>query len=81
MSMLISEIWAWKICFYRNIWNAAVGQRRQWRQWNILGMKALIMHFKKSALASETMLRTQRSRRFPKPEKSVIFGILNEGGQ
>ena len=35
------------------------------------------MHFKKSALASETMLRTQRSRRFPKPEKSVIFGILN----
>ena len=38
------------------------------------------MHFKESGFASETMLRTQRSRPFPKPEKSLIFGIPAEGG-
>ena len=39
----------------------------------------LIKHFKKSGLAPETMLRTQRSRPFPKPEKWYIFGILAKG--
>ena len=39
-------------------------------------MKVLIKYFKKSGLAPETM----RSRRFPKPEKSVILGILAKGG-
>ena len=34
----------------------------------------------KSGLAPETMLRTQPSRRFPKPEKSAIFGILAKRG-
>ena len=38
------------------------------------------MHFKESGLASETMLRTQRSRQFSKPEKSNIFGISPKGG-
>ena len=83
-SILVSEIvrpkWAWKTCFYRNIWNAAAGQRRPWRQWNLLGMKVLIKHFKKSGLAPETMLRTQRSRPFFNLEKPVIFGILSKGG-
>ena len=36
--------------------------------------------FKESGLAPETMLRTQRSRPFPKLEKWLIFGILNKGG-
>ena len=40
----------------------------------------LIKHFKKSALALETMLCTRRNRRFFKPEISVIFGILAKGG-
>ena len=43
-------------------------------------MKVLIKHFKESGLAPETMLRTQRSRPFPKPEKSLIFGVLTKGG-
>ena len=42
-------------------------------------MKDLIKHFKESSLAQETMLRTQRSRPFPKPEKSLIFGVLAKG--
>ena len=42
-------------------------------------MKVLIKHFKESDLAPETMLRTQRSRKFPKPEKSLFFGILAGG--
>ena len=42
-------------------------------------MKVLIKHFKESGLTPETMLCTQRSRRFPKPEKSVIFGIFAKG--
>ena len=45
-----------------------------------LGLKVLIKHFKESGLAPETMLRTQRSRRLPKPEKLLIFGILAKGG-
>ena len=44
------------------------------------GMKVLIKHFKERGLAPETMLRTQRSRPFPKPEKWLIFGILAKGG-
>ena len=43
-------------------------------------MKVLIKHFKESGLASETMLRTQRSRPFPKPGKRLIFGILAKEG-
>ena len=43
-------------------------------------MKVLIKHFKESGLDPETMLRTQRSRLFPKPEKWLIFGILSKGG-
>ena len=35
-----------------------------------------IKHFKESGLAPETMLRTQSSCPFPKPEKWLIFGIL-----
>ena len=35
MSIFIFKIcppnWAWKTTFYRNIWNAAAGQRRPWR--------------------------------------------------
>ena len=31
-------------------------------------------------LAPETMLRTQRSRLFPNPEKWLFFGILANGG-
>ena len=31
-------------------------------------------------LAPETMLRTQRSRPFPKPENLLFFGILANGG-
>ena len=42
-------------------------------------MKVLIKHFKESGLAPETMLRTQRSRSIPKPEKSLIFGVLAKG--
>ena len=33
-----------------------------------------------NCLAPETMLRTQRSRPFPKPENWLIFGILAKGG-
>ena len=40
----------------------------------------MIKHFKESGLAPEIMLRTQRSRPFPKPEKWLIFGILAKGG-
>ena len=72
--------WAWKTCVYRNIWNAAAGQRRPWRHWKILGIKVLIKHFRESGLAPETVLPTQGSRRFPKSEKLVIFGILTKGG-
>ena len=43
-------------------------------------MKVLIKHFKESDLAPETMLRTQCSRPFPKPEKWLIFVILAKGG-
>ena len=43
-------------------------------------MKFLIKHFKESGLAPETMLRTQRSRPFPKPEKWLIFSNLAKGG-
>ena len=43
-------------------------------------MKVLIKHFKKSGLAPDTMLRTQRSGPFPKPEKLLIFGIVAKGG-
>ena len=46
----------------------------------LLGLKVLIKHFKESALASETMLRTQRSRPFPKAENWLIFGTLAKGG-
>ena len=42
-------------------------------------MKVLIKHFEESDLAPETMLRTQRSRKVPKPEKSLFFGILAGG--
>ena len=35
--------------------------------------------FKINGLVPEAMLRTQRSRRIPKHEKSVISGILAEG--
>ena len=38
------------------------------------------MHFKEGGLAPETMLRTQRSRPFSKPEKLIIFGISAKGG-
>ena len=83
MSIFISEIcplkWVWKSASYRTKWNASAGQRRLWRHWKLLGMKVLIKHFKESGLSSETMLRTQRSRPFPKPEKWLIFGILTKG--
>ena len=43
-------------------------------------MKLLIKYLKETCVAPEIMLPTQRSRQFPKPEKSVIFGILANGG-
>ena len=43
-------------------------------------MKVLIRHFKESGLAPETMLRTQRSRPFPKADNLLIFGILAKVG-
>ena len=43
-------------------------------------MKVLIKHFKESGLAPETMLRTQRSRPFHKPEKWLNCDILAKGG-
>ena len=43
-------------------------------------MKVLIKQFKENGLAPETMLRTQRNRPFPKPEKWLIFDILAKGG-
>ena len=43
-------------------------------------MKVLTKHFKENGLAPETMLRTQRSRPFPKDEKWLTFGILAKGG-
>ena len=46
---------------------------------SFFGLKVLIKHFKENCLAPETMLRTQRSRPFPKPEKWLIFGILAKG--
>ena len=70
---------AWKTAFYRSIWNADAGQRRPWRHWKILGMKHLIKYFKEICVARKTMLPTQSSPRFPKPEKSVIFGVLAQG--
>ena len=42
-------------------------------------MKVLVKHFKESDLPPETMLRTQRCRPIPKPEKSLIFGISAKG--
>ena len=83
MSIFISQIcppnWIWKRAFYSNSWNAAAGRLRLWRHWELLGMKVLIKHFKESGLVPETMLRTQRCRPFPKPEKSLIFGISAKG--
>ena len=80
ISILVSEIYppelALKTCSYPNICNAAGGQRRPWRYWKLLGMKILIKNFKKSGHSPETMLRTQRSRRFPNPEKSIIFFFI-----
>ena len=66
--------------FLRNIWNAHAGQRRPWRHWKVFGMKLLIKYFKERGVASETMLPTKRSCRFPKPENWVIFGTLAKGG-
>ena len=43
-------------------------------------MKVLIKHFRENGLAHKTMLRTQRRRPFPKPEKWLNFGILAKGG-
>ena len=43
-------------------------------------MKVLIKHFKENALAPASILRTQRSHPFPKPENWLIFGILARGG-
>ena len=43
-------------------------------------MKVLIKHFKESGLPPVTMLRTQRSHRFLKTEKWLIFGILEKRG-
>ena len=83
MSIFISQTCppkpARKSAFYLNNWNAAAGQWRLWRHWKLLGMKVLIKHFKESGLPPETMLRTHRCRLFPKPEKSLIFGISAKG--
>ena len=38
------------------------------------------MHFKEGGSAPETMLRTQRSRPFPKAAKRLKFGLLAKGG-
>ena len=43
-------------------------------------MEVLIKLLKEIGFDPETMLRTQRSRPFPKPEKLLIFGILAKGG-
>ena len=69
-----------KGAFHRSNWNAAAGQRRHCRHSKLLGMKVLIKHFKESGLAPETMLGTQRSRPFSEPAKSLVFGILANGG-
>ena len=39
-------------------------------------MNVLIKQFKEKGLAPQTTVSTQPSRRFPKHEKSLIFGIL-----
>ena len=44
-------------------------------------MKVLIKQFKEIDLIPETTVRTQGSRRFPKHEKSLIFGILAKEDQ
>ena len=84
MSIFISHFfppkWAWKSAFHRNTWIAAASQRRRSRHWKLLGMKILIKQVKEIGLVPETMLRTQRSRPFPKPEKWLIFGNLAKGG-
>ena len=76
ISQICPPKWAWKSAFYRNNWSAVKCERRLWRHWKLPGMKVLIKHFKESSLAPETMLRTQRSRPFPKLENWLIFGIL-----
>ena len=43
-------------------------------------MKILIKPFKENGLVIEAIAGTQRSRRFPKHEKWLIFGILEKGG-
>ena len=80
MSQICTPKWAWKSAFYRNKWNAAAGQRRLSRHWKLFGLRVLIKHFKESCLASKTMLRTQRSRPFPKPEQWLTFDVLAKGG-
>ena len=67
-------------CFFTQQLEVRCGQRRLWRHWKLLGTKVLIKHFKESGLAPETMLRTQRSRQFPKPENWLILCILAKGG-
>ena len=42
-------------------------------------MKVLIKHFKESGLAPETMLCTQRSRSFAKPENSSFLAFQQMG--
>ena len=42
-------------------------------------MKVLIKQFNESGLVPETMLRTQRSRPYPRTEKWLVFGILAKG--
>ena len=41
-----------------------------------LTLNVLIKQFKENGLVPETTVRTQRSRRFPKHDKLLIFGIL-----
>ena len=45
----------------------------------VIGLEVRIKHLEGSGLDPEIMLRTERSRTLPKPEKWLIFGILAKG--
>ena len=69
-----------KNCFLPQQFECRFGPTVTVKTLKLLGMKVLIKHFKESGSATETMLRRQRSRPFPKLEKRLIFGILAKGG-
>ena len=69
-----------KKCFLQQQLECSLGPTAIVTSVKFLGMNVLINHLRESGLAPETMVRTQRSRSFPKPENWHIFGILAMGG-